>query len=46
MFEQNTLMCNIILLENELKWQSYVQILFNEGHGGKCAYQGIIKKMT
>jgi hypothetical protein len=26
------------------KWWSHIQILFNERHGGDCAYQGIIKK--
>jgi hypothetical protein len=46
MLEQNTLMCNIILFENKLKMVSYIQILFNGGHGDRCAYQGITKRMT
>ncbi len=28
------------------KWQNHVWILFNKGHGGGCAYQDIVKKMT
>jgi hypothetical protein len=46
MLEQNTLMFNITLFENELKWQSYIPILFNGRDGGGCAYEGITERMT
>jgi hypothetical protein len=28
------------------KWQSYIRISFNGGHGDKCAHQSITKKTT
>ncbi len=39
-------MFNITLFENELKWQSYIPILFNGRDGGGCAYEGITERMT